>query len=171
MGKGTLPFQKGILISNESLKNLYNDIKIMFENTQYPVTYIMTTRLNQDVVENLFAYIRATGACNDRPTALDLRYRFRWYILGKHSTNVFTEGSNTVVQNLADNETCFTSMSDELSNSNEENAENNNQLDYETIQEIQFFNILEEYTKEYETDKNNDLEEFEYNNIGKLLNL
>lgn len=154
-----LPFQKGILINNESLKNLYNDIKIMFENNQYPVTYIMTTRLNQDVVENLFAYIRAMGACNDRPTAFDLRYRFRWYILGKHSTDIFTEGSNTIVQNLADDETCLTSMSDELSNSNEENAENN-QLDYETIQEIQFCNISEEFT-EYQTNKDIDLEEFE----------
>lgn len=153
-----LPFQKGILISNESLKNLYNDMKMMFENTQYPVTYIMTTRLNQNVVENLFAYIRAMKACNDRPTALDLRYRFRWYILGKHSTDVFTEGSNTcvVVQNLVDNETCLTSMSDELSNSNEENAENNNQLDYETIKEIQFCNISEKFTEEYQTDKNID---------------
>lgn len=114
--------------------------------------------------------MRTYEACNDRPTALDLRYRFRWYILGKHSTDVFTEGSNTVVQNLADNETCLTSMSDELSNSNEENAENNNQLDYETIKEIQFCNS-EEFTEEYQTDKNIDLEEFEYNNIGKLLNL
>ena len=157
-----LPFQKGILISNRSLKNLYNDMKIMFENT-HPVIYIMTTRLNQDVVENLFAYIRAMGACNDRPTALDIRYRFRWYILGKHSTDVFTDGSNTVVQDLADNETCLTSMSDELSN--------NYELDYETIEDIQFCNNLEEFSEEYQTDKNIDLEEFQYSNIGKLLNL
>lgn len=102
---GFLPFQNGILLSDKSLVNLYNDLKSF--NTD--VSYIMTNRLNQDVLENLFGYIRAMGAAHDNPAAIDIRYRLRWYILGKHSSDVFTEGSNTKIQDTTD-ETCLTSM-------------------------------------------------------------
>ncbi|XP_018312233.1 uncharacterized protein [Mycetomoellerius zeteki] len=49
------------------------------------------------------------GAANDKPTALGIHYRLRWYILGKHSADVFTEGSNTVAHNSTMDETCLTS--------------------------------------------------------------
>lgn len=92
--KSLLPFQKGILLSNASLMHLYEDITSKNAN----IKYIMTNRLNQDVIENLFAYIRAMGANYDNPTPLQFRYRLRWYVLGKHSSDVFTIGSNTSMQ-------------------------------------------------------------------------
>lgn len=73
--KNLLPFQKGILISNSSLQNLYCDLSKKFNVDDLQI-YITTNRLNQDVLENLF-YIRAMGAANDKPTALDIRYRLR----------------------------------------------------------------------------------------------
>lgn len=81
-----LPFQKYILLSNTSLMRLYEDVT----NQNTGITYIMINRLNQDVIENLFAYIRAMGSCFDNPTPLQFRYRLRWYVLGKHSSDVFT---------------------------------------------------------------------------------
>lgn len=111
--QGLLPFQKGILICNSSLRNLYYDLKKKFNSE---ISYVITSRLNQDVVENLFAYIRSMGAANDRPTALDIRYRLRWYILGKHSTDFFTQGSNTIAHDSTMDEMCLTSGIDFDSN-------------------------------------------------------
>lgn len=134
-----LPFQKGILICNSSLQNLYHDLKKRFNSE---MSYIITSRLNQDVVENLFAYIRSMGAANDRPTALDIRYRFRWYILGKHSTDFFKQGSNTIAHDSIMDETCLTSgidfdanislteHDDELSIGNVSNFQYNSSDDY-----------------------------------------
>lgn len=106
--KSLLPFQNGILLSNASLRNLYEDLRIRCNSSdKESMSYILTNRLNQDVLENLFSYLRAMGAAHDKPSALDIRYRLRWYILGKHSIDVFTVGSNTTVQD-SDNETCLT---------------------------------------------------------------
>lgn len=50
-GKTTLQtFQKGCIISIKSLKALLQDLK-----EKYSVNYVMTHRLNQDVIENLFS--------------------------------------------------------------------------------------------------------------------
>lgn len=51
------PFQKGILVSCQSLLNLYE-----FLNTEFGLKYIMTYRLNQDGLEHLFGYLRQMGA-------------------------------------------------------------------------------------------------------------
>lgn len=111
--KALLPFQKGMLICNSSLRNLHADLVTKFDTGDSEMSYITTNRLNQDVVENLFSYLRAMGATNDRPRALDIRYRLRWYILGKHSADIFTEGSNTSAHNNSINETCLTSGIDD----------------------------------------------------------
>lgn len=109
-----LPFQKGILVSNSSLQNLYRDLTERFNTKNSQVLYITTNRLNQDVLENMFAYLRAMGAANDKPTAIDMRYRLRWYVLGKHSADVFTQGSNTIAHESNVNEKCLTSGIDAL---------------------------------------------------------
>jgi len=65
-----MQFQKGILMSNSSLRNLYEDLKI-----HYNMQYIITRRLNQDVLENFFSFMIAMGGCNDHPTPVDFKYR------------------------------------------------------------------------------------------------
>lgn len=96
-------------------------------NTNFEMSYITTNRLNQDVLENLFSYLRAMGAANDRPTALNIRYRLRWYILGKYSADTFTEKNNTTVHDTSINETCLTSNIDVDMDKTPTNAEINNE--------------------------------------------
>lgn len=58
--------QKGVLRSNASLQNL-----LLYLKVKYPplnIKFLYTSRLNQDILENLFSYLRAVGATNDRPT-------------------------------------------------------------------------------------------------------
>lgn len=78
-GKKSLEyFQKGILMSNKALIMLYDYMREM-----YGMKYILTCRLNQDIVENLFGTMRSKGGLDDRPTPKQFKYRLRKYILGK----------------------------------------------------------------------------------------
>nr|CAH7756017.1 unnamed protein product [Callosobruchus chinensis] len=101
---GIIPFQKGILLTNRSLKAL-----LPYLQEKYSVKYILTSRLNQDVLENFFSYIRERGGANDHPSPLDCKYRLHWYILGKHSAAIFTESRNTIESN----EHCLSNISTE----------------------------------------------------------
>jgi len=65
-----MQFQKSILMTNFSLRNLYEDLKL-----HYNMQYIMTHRLNQDVLENFFSFMKEMGECNDYPTPIDFKYR------------------------------------------------------------------------------------------------
>lgn len=54
-GKNALmQFQKGILMTNNSLRNLYEDLTF-----HYNIQYILTRHMNQDVLENFFSFMRA----------------------------------------------------------------------------------------------------------------
>lgn len=74
-----LPFQTAIMISNKSLKCLYEDLQRRFR-----VEYILTYRLNQDVLENFFGVIRSKCGLHDHPDPLEFKYRLRSYILGRN---------------------------------------------------------------------------------------
>lgn len=53
-------------------------------NSQYNLEYILTYRLNKDVL-NFFSYIRAMDGTNDHPCAIDCKYRLRRFVLDKYS--------------------------------------------------------------------------------------
>lgn len=91
---GMIECQKGILRNNESLKSLFNYLKVKYVNN-FKLDYIFTYRLNQDILENLFSFLQGMGGANDHPSALDCRYRIRNYIIGKQSTDLFSVGMNT----------------------------------------------------------------------------
>ena len=81
------PWQKSAGISCNSMLHLFHDLK-----KQYPdIRYIRTTRLNQDVCENLFSVLREMGRNDRRMGPLAFKERLRNYILtGGHqffSTN------------------------------------------------------------------------------------
>lgn len=86
--KKLLPFQKGILISISSLKQLFNDMKKDFN-----IKYLLTYHLNQDPLEGFFSIIRSIGGLYDHPTALQFKYRLRNYIMGRND-EVISESSN-----------------------------------------------------------------------------
>jgi len=106
-----LQFQKGILVCNKSLIEMFPYILEKYSSEEFPIKYLLTRRLNQDVLENLFSYLRMMGAGYDHPTPVQLKYRLRWYILGKHSEYV-TLGANTI----GDNSTILTEIDEAHNN-------------------------------------------------------
>lgn len=49
----------------------------------YDVQFIMTRRLNQDGLEHFFGIIRQMNGCYDHPDAVNFKYRFKKYLLGR----------------------------------------------------------------------------------------
>ncbi|KAJ8886453.1 hypothetical protein PR048_012664, partial [Dryococelus australis] len=92
--RNEMPFHSGICVTNNSVRNLFSYLK-----EKYGITYLLTDKLSQDVLENIFSYIRSMGCANDLPTLIDFKYRMRWYILGKYSTTVYTRNCNTTDNN------------------------------------------------------------------------
>lgn len=68
-----------------ALNNVDCSVKELFLYLQknYDFDFILTNRINQDVIENFFSHISYKGGCNDHPTALEFKYRLRSYLLGK----------------------------------------------------------------------------------------
>lgn len=75
--KNLLPFQKGVILNNTSLQQLLPYLQQKYRTNDFKLTYILTNRLTQDWLENLFSFLRAIGAANNQPSALNLRYRLR----------------------------------------------------------------------------------------------
>ncbi|CAI6357563.1 unnamed protein product [Macrosiphum euphorbiae] len=64
-----LPFQKGIIVTNKSVQNLLEDLK------DFGLSYIMTRKLNQDMVENLFSYLKGmAGSAMNNISPIDFKY-------------------------------------------------------------------------------------------------
>lgn len=72
--KTLLPFQKAIIISDDSLKNLFLGL-----NKDFGVKYLLTYNLNQDP---FFSVMRAIGGLHDHPSALQFKYWLRNYLMG-----------------------------------------------------------------------------------------
>lgn len=50
---------------------MYNDLK-----NKFGISYILTRKLNQDVVENLFSFLKGmSGSASHNITPLDFKYR------------------------------------------------------------------------------------------------
>ncbi|KAJ8895742.1 hypothetical protein PR048_001080, partial [Dryococelus australis] len=76
------------------LRNLFTDFAV-----KYPIKYLLTTKLNQDILETLFPFV-SVGITHDHPTPLEfITYRIRSYILGKHPSEMFTLSENSSVDN------------------------------------------------------------------------
>jgi len=93
--KTLLQFQKGILVCNKSLQEMFTYIKNKYSSEEFEIKYILTRRLNQDIIENFFSYIRSMGAEHNHPTPVEIRNRLKWYILGKHSGHVLSPAAHT----------------------------------------------------------------------------
>lgn len=74
-------FQKGVLITNSSIKALLEDLKKRLPG----IEYLLTHKVNQDCLENFFSHLRLKGGFNDHPSPLDAMYRMRMIILGKNA--------------------------------------------------------------------------------------
>lgn len=92
-----LQFQKGILLYNKSLQQMFIYLKNKYSSETLEIKYILTRRFNQDILENFFLYLtmRCMGRSYDHPTPVQIQYRLKWYILGKHSGHVISIRKNT----------------------------------------------------------------------------
>lgn len=81
--KVLLPFQKGILLSNSALRTMHTEMQ-----RRFGIKYLLTYRLNQDVLESFFGLIRSKGGLYDCPDPIEFTYRLRKYILGKHEGTI-----------------------------------------------------------------------------------
>lgn len=102
-----LPFQKGIIISIKSLQQLQQQLE-----KEHGISYILTYRLNRDVIENFFSLIRGSGAPNDPPSAYEFMFRLKWYILGRplSATNKNTDIQSSSNENAIQDEECVTHL-------------------------------------------------------------
>lgn len=99
VGKSTLQiFQKGILITTKSLQELFN---MLIED--FDIKYLITSRLNQDGLENSFGQIRNIGGLHDHPSPLNAIHRFRLIVLGKNP-GILQEKTNTEHQSKENDE-------------------------------------------------------------------
>ena len=80
------PFQTGILVSIKSTIDLYYELKS--EGT----SYLLTSRINQDALENTFSQIRAIGN-NSHPSTVETINRIRKLSLTRNVKNIVTNAS------------------------------------------------------------------------------
>jgi len=57
-------------VTNASLRNLLKDIKINHND----ISYIKTRRVNNDVLENLFSYLKGMVGSNTHMTPIEFKY-------------------------------------------------------------------------------------------------
>lgn len=89
IGKNNLQlFQKALLMNIKGTQQLLSILK------EHKLTYLLTSKINQDALENLFSQLRSRGGLNDHPTPLNALYRLRMIILGKNP-GVVSTSSNT----------------------------------------------------------------------------
>ena len=59
-------FQKGVVMTNNALIMLHEYVK------KYGMRYVVTSRLNQDILEHFFGAIRSKGGLNDHPSPIEV---------------------------------------------------------------------------------------------------
>lgn len=105
-------FIKGIIYSSKSLINLFSDLK-----SSYNFKYLLTRRLNQDILENSFGILRQMGSAHDHPDPISFKYRMRRFILSRKHVLVAVN-PNTTLSNkdefIAEGLKCFKENSSPL---------------------------------------------------------
>ena len=71
-------FQKGVILSCLSLMGLYDMLA-----SDYHIKYVLTRKLNQDVLEHFFGCCRQMSGHHDHPGAVSYKYRMRKLLLEK----------------------------------------------------------------------------------------
>ncbi|KAG8296553.1 hypothetical protein J6590_054369 [Homalodisca vitripennis] len=78
---------KGLLISIESLRGLYKDLKAE------GYSYVMSSRCNQDILESYFSKIRGLGRFYDYPLPTTVTQRIKTLILSRNASELITSGN------------------------------------------------------------------------------
>ena len=105
-----IQFQKGILISISSMIGLYQQLQ------KQGVSYVLTRRLTQDCLENVFSKMRSLG--NSHPGPADVLTKLKLLLVGVNAKNIVEK---PVVEMIGDGEQFLTrkiafSVNEDISN-------------------------------------------------------
>lgn len=81
---GLLPFHKGFVMSTESLRSLFSDVR------KYEYLFLMTQRTNQVVLKSYFFEIRGLGLFYDHLSPVAFIQRIKSSVLCKNYSTVFS---------------------------------------------------------------------------------
>lgn len=124
-------------------------LKEKYSSEGFQVKYLFTRRLNQDILENFFAYLRSMGGSYDHPTPVEIQHRLKWYILGKHSGHVLSTRENTEGDSICGSLITMTHIHNkELINSYDRTTEEETSMYTAPLQD-NFINITGEQNTEY----------------------
>jgi len=74
----------GLQIFQKALFVLINEMKLLLKIVRgHGLKYILTSRVNQDALENLFSQLQTRGGLNDHLSPSNALYRLHMIILGK----------------------------------------------------------------------------------------
>ena len=110
-----LPFQHGIQLACAGMKSFY-----WYMRERYQLPYIMTSRCNQDFVENEFSRLRAYG--HDHPNATEALDRLRLLMIAAdsgvvvHGASVRMERDVEVTQDWSESEPVVESLARQIMN-------------------------------------------------------
>lgn len=76
-----LPYRNGYIMSIRSVLGC-------FEYLKGNVQYVVTSKFNQDCLENLFSQIRELGLFYEQPQPSEFKHRLRLLILGKNTGDI-----------------------------------------------------------------------------------
>ena len=113
---GKKPFQAGIVVSIKSTIALYEELK------SEGVPWFMTSRINQDGLENLFSTLRFMGGNDFHPSARDFANRIRTLCLTRNidlviqnpSVEIVNDGDEYISSQIFDTASIHPSTSDQL---------------------------------------------------------
>ncbi len=117
--KSPLPFQKGWLVSIDSAIELYEKMR-----AKYNASFLMTSRINQDILENLFSRIRYIAGANTHPGCVEFMNRLRLVVLGKSSEFIIATAPVEMDQDSDCGETDMILSEELLKNLSAKNEEN-----------------------------------------------
>ena len=83
-------FQKGVILSCKSVVGLFHMLR-----DKYNLKYLLTRRMNQDPLEQLFGCIRQVSGPYDHPTPVEFKFRLRTLLIGKDATLVCEKTSTS----------------------------------------------------------------------------
>lgn len=144
-------FQKGILMYINGIKQL---VQILRENE---IKYLLTIKLNKDLLANLFCQLRSRDDFNDYPSPLNVMYRLRMIILGENA-GIVSNNLNTIDNNQ---EEYIVAKSLKLANinlSDDHTDINNDESDTDTASE----NELQETNKNNNNKSEKSIDVIEY---------
>lgn len=92
-----LSFQKGILQCCIAIKLLFKDLQ-----KRFGLKYLVSSRLNNDKLENIFDILGTNGGQNSLPDRKEFRLRLTAYVLGRSKSSTASEFKNEDPKNNLD---------------------------------------------------------------------